>query len=88
MLWAKAQQLFIDEFTLNTQTTTTFSSSGANHVSTFWCPHSGTKPRGSFSLTTSAAQCPLHTFLLLADFYKKSQSLMLLLLRQSKHISG
>jgi hypothetical protein len=88
MLWVKAQRLFIDEFTLNAQTMTTFSSSGANHVSTVWCPHSGTKTRGSFSLTTSAAQCPLHSVLLLDDFYKKSESLILPLFRQYKHISG
>jgi hypothetical protein len=64
------------------------SSSSANHVSAVWCPHSGAKSRCSFSLTASAAQGSLHTVLLLGDFHKKSQSDILPLYRQQKHISG
>jgi hypothetical protein len=59
---------------LNTQTMASFFSPSADHVSAVWCPHSGAKTRGSFSLTASAAQGSLHTSLLLGDFYKNSQS--------------
>jgi len=84
----KGTVAMLAKFTLNAQTMTTLSSPSADHVSAIWCPHSGTKSRGSFSLTASAAQGSLHTFLLLDDFYKKSQSAILPLYRQYKHISG
>lgn len=76
LLWAKPLMLFIACFVLNAQTVTPLSSSSANHVSAVWCPHPGAKTRGSFSLTASAAQCSFHTVLLLGDFYKNSQSLI------------
>jgi hypothetical protein len=63
-------------------------SSGVDHVSSVWCPHSGAKSRGSFSLTAGAAQGALHTVLLLGDFYKKSQSVILSLYWQNNRISG
>jgi hypothetical protein len=78
----KATAVIIAEFTLHAQPVPSFSSSGANHISTVWCPHSCPKSRGSFSLAASASQCPLHIFLLLPDFHKKSQSLILPLYRQ------
>jgi hypothetical protein len=77
LFWAKPQMLFIARSVLNSQTVTALFSSGANHVSAVWRPHPGAKTRGSFSLTASSAQCSFHTVLLLGDFYKNSQSLIL-----------
>jgi hypothetical protein len=74
LLWAKPQTLFSRWVSLNAQTITSLFSPSPDHVSTIWCPHSGAKPRGSFSLAASAAQRSLHTLVLLGDFYKKSQS--------------
>jgi hypothetical protein len=56
---------------------TAFFSPRPDHVSSGWCLHPGTKARGSFSFTASAAQGSLHIVLRLGDFYKKLQSTIL-----------
>ncbi len=67
---------------------TPLSSSGANHVSSVWCPHSSAKSRSSFSLAASASQGALHSLLLLGDFYKNSQSVILSLYFPKNRYSG